>query len=1840
MKKTLSMLLALCMIFTMLPISVMAEEANTTIGTNTEIIAFALLAETEKSVITGTSIEDLELPEYLTATVRTTPASAIQEGAMQQTVVDKVYSCEWEESMIDIPVTWTSQPEYDMNTEGEYVFTPVIEDYMVSAELPMFSVTVGQLAAGARGMQLFSFSDSDVAAIDGIGYTTLKAAVDAVEDGQTIQLLKDIALTTSVATPSSSTHSFTLDLNGMTLSSDMSATIWHNGTGTLTIADSGSDGKVIGHANASTIVNNGTMHISGGTVSSTLSNVTTIHNTGTLHVSGGIVRRDGGGMEAILNSGTVTISGGTIEHISGTAINNYDSGEIIILSGTSIIKGGNYAMNKAPVLTGYTNVKITASKTATDGSGISEITKADIDTNAEVNGYKYLKFEPVLTWVGGTNVVNGSSITYWVSDGAGGITGQGASEANYIVKYDPNTPTTPTLTLNGASLTKNHTWKAYISSTTDDRSAAIYADKALVIELAEGTMNRLVGQSISGESSGAYINHKLTITGTGALYATGYSFGLYGGSATIEGGIIDSVGGTAGLWSSGSLYINGGTLTTACNSNYSYTMAVNSAGGAIASVYSTTTYASSTYDGNTPVSFENTYEKMSSNSYKYLRIGPVATVAQPSISPAGGTYDSAQRVTLTCDTPIADIRYTTNGDEPTETSTKYTGPISVSDSVPIKAKAFKGGMTASVAASAEFTVNIPPSITVQPSNQVVNEGETATFSVVASGTAPLSYQWQYNTNGSGWSNIPDATNSSSYTTVATTYAMNGYQYRCVVTNTAGTADSNAAALTVNAYNNSYDIWVGGVQVKDSNKNNITRTGMSGTITYDPHTNTLTLNGANIPSTANHYISGLGTYGIFALRDLNIQLVGTNSVTAADATSNDMESIAIRVGTSYSLTIDGSGLLTAQGGRVLGASYQSCGIAAENLTISGGTVTAKSNLSSSRSVGIYSSDALIFEGGTITSTGNNYAMNKAPDLSRYANSKVTASANSGGSSPVTYNAANIATYKYLKFEPAATYTIIYNSNGGSGFMPSANATEGVAFTLPANGFTAPAGQQFKAWAIGSASGTQVNSGATHTFTDNTMVYAVWEDIPAATYDVWVGGTAVTEDNYRDVLGTGTVSYDPTTKTLTLTNANITNTYKTTNFYTNDTRTSIYAPDDLNLVLVGTNTIQPATGARFNYGIFARKSLTISGSGSLNVNVANGSQENVGFYILGNLIISGGDLDLRAASISGDGASYGIWLYNDGDFTISGGTLTANSGNGTAQGAVSKAPTYVNYIPEVRAGNSAETAVVVETLYYSELFVSIKRAEPKTYTITTTAGTGGSISPSGSVTVNNGASQAFTITPDNNYSIADVKVDNVSQGKITSYTFNNVTANHTISATFSYNGGSGDSSSGGSSGGRSSDKDSSSGSSGSSADNSSPVIVTPPAPDKPDSPTQGEIKVDGKVDENGNATVNITEKNVTAVYDKAIEDAKKNGNEQNGITIILHVNTGGKTFSNITVNLPKTVQDIIISKRIVNTILVVDNPDIKISMDLATVEEISRQANSDVNVTAARTDSSELTGDAKRAIGSRPVFDLKVNYGSGKQVQSFGAGSVSVTIPYILVANEKAENVQAVYIDGNGKVHWLTSSLYNSVEKVLQFSTDHFSTYGIGYKQTDTAFTDIASHWAKEDIEFVVSRGLFSGTSATTFSPNTAMTRGMFVTALGRLANADVSGYKQSSFTDVKSDAYYMGYIEWASNNSIVNGTGNGTFAPDQSITREQMAVIMSNYAKTIGFTLPKVQAENTFADNAKISAYAKEAVKQMQMAGVISGKNGNLFDPQGTATRAEVSAVLRRFVELTISSDTM
>ena len=112
---------------------------------------------------------------------------------------------------------------------------------------------------------------------------------------------------------------------------------------------------------------------------------------------------------------------------------------------------------------------------------------------------------------------------------------------------------------------------------------------------------------------------------------------------------------------------------------------------------------------------------------------------------------------------------------------------------------------------------------------------------------------------------------------------------------------------------------------------------------------------------------------------------------------------------------------------------------------------------------------------------------------------------------------------------------------------------------------------------------------------------------------------------------------------------------------------------------------------------------------------------------------------------------------------------------------------------------------------------------------------------------------------------------------------------------------------------------------------------------------------------------------------------------------------------------------------------------------------------------------------------------------------------------------------------------------------------------------TNFTDVhPEDWYYDAVNHAVSNNLFNGTSATTFSPSQPMTRGMFVTVLGRMAEVDTDNYTVTSFSDVPTAAYYAPYISWANDEGIVSGTGNGRFSPDAPITREKIEKINDNF----------------------------------------------------------------------------
>ena len=176
-----------------------------------------------------------------------------------------------------------------------------------------------------------------------------------------------------------------------------------------------------------------------------------------------------------------------------------------------------------------------------------------------------------------------------------------------------------------------------------------------------------------------------------------------------------------------------------------------------------------------------------------------------------------------------------------------------------------------------------------------------------------------------------------------------------------------------------------------------------------------------------------------------------------------------------------------------------------------------------------------------------------------------------------------------------------------------------------------------------------------------------------------------------------------------------------------------------------------------------------------------------------------------------------------------------------------------------------------------------------------------------------------------------------------------------------------------------------------------------------------------------------------------------------------------------------------------------------------------------------------------------------------------------------------------------------------------------------------FTDVReSDWFYEDVAFAYENGLFAGTSDTTFSPNASMTRAMLVTVLYRLEGQPaVNG--RSGFSDVQYSGYYEDAVTWAADNGIVNGTSTTMFSPNANVTREQMAAILYRYAQYKKYNTAASSGLNGFTDHASVSGYAAASLEWAVAEKLVNGSAGKLM-PTGNATRAQVAAILHRFVE--------
>jgi len=307
---------------------------------------------------------------------------------------------------------------------------------------------------------------------------------------------------------------------------------------------------------------------------------------------------------------------------------------------------------------------------------------------------------------------------------------------------------------------------------------------------------------------------------------------------------------------------------------------------------------------------------------------------------------------------------------------------------------------------------------------------------------------------------------------------------------------------------------------------------------------------------------------------------------------------------------------------------------------------------------------------------------------------------------------------------------------------------------------------------------------------------------------------------------------------------------------------------------------------------------------------------------------------------------------------------------------------------------------------------------------------------------------------------------------------------------------------------------------------------------------------------------------------------------------------------------------------------------ITFDTAALKAIVTNASEKLTISIEQVDLNKLSDNQKKKVQDRPVYEMTV-LSNNKKITNFGEGKATISLPYTLKADEKAENIVIWYLTDDGAVETLECK-YDNVSKTVTFNTNHFSYYVIGFVDSSkwiNPFSDVSEKaWYYDAVKFVNANKLMSGTSENTFEPNKSTTRAMIVTTLYKyFGEPQVSD--KSSFTDVDANKWYAAAIAWAKKSGIATGNGNNIFSPNENVTREQLACFFLNYAEFVaGEPIVTTQVEPNFTDSNKISSWAKPAIMFCTQSGIMGGKGNGILDPKGNATRAELSAMLMNFLK--------
>ena len=293
--------------------------------------------------------------------------------------------------------------------------------------------------------------------------------------------------------------------------------------------------------------------------------------------------------------------------------------------------------------------------------------------------------------------------------------------------------------------------------------------------------------------------------------------------------------------------------------------------------------------------------------------------------------------------------------------------------------------------------------------------------------------------------------------------------------------------------------------------------------------------------------------------------------------------------------------------------------------------------------------------------------------------------------------------------------------------------------------------------------------------------------------------------------------------------------------------------------------------------------------------------------------------------------------------------------------------------------------------------------------------------------------------------------------------------------------------------------------------------------------------------------------------------------------------------------------------------------EVTLSPEALSAVADQAGSTVTMTVAPVDTDELNSRQQAAVGDAPVFDLTIRSGS-TVISDFGGGLATVSIPYELPSNQDPAGVVVWFMDDDGNIT-PCETMYDTRTETVIFTTRHFSKYVIGYEEP-TVFTDVSEDaYYADAVLWAVANGVTNGTSATTFSPDMAVSRAQMVTFLWR-AHGSPEATGTNPFTDVSTSDYYYDAVLWAVANGVTNGTSATTFSPDMAVTRAQAVTFQWRAAGS------PVVSGSSF-DDVAADAYYGNAVTWAVANGITNGTSGTTFSPDVVVSRAQAVTFLWR-----------